>query len=181
MHRLALVALLVLSACSWERRVNKLTDVEFTHYYALKPFMTDEQREEYLKLKTPEERDSWLKAHPAGANEAADNPPMLWEMFYRYPDNIRTAIIDGAVQTGWNKEMVLMSWGAPYDKKRLTGRPAPRSELLIYRFEKHEDGSALVYVPGSKTQYKAVELFVREVYLDNDTVTEIIEKSGWGD
>ena len=43
MYRAALVFLLLLSACSWERRVNKLTDTEFQHYYALKPFMTDDE------------------------------------------------------------------------------------------------------------------------------------------
>jgi hypothetical protein len=76
--------------------------------------------------------------------------------------------------------MVLMAWGAPYDKKKLVGRPAPRSEMLIYKFEKHEDGSVLVFIPGSKTEYKAVERFTREVILDADVVTEIVEKSGWG-
>ena len=182
MKRLALVAILVLSACSWERRVNKLSEEEFSHYYALKPFMTDDQRKEYLLLKTEQERNGWLKDHKAGTNAAASEmSPTLWEMFYKYPDNIRDLIIDGAVQTGWTKDMVLMSWGPPFDKKRLTGRPAARSEMLVYKFEKHEDGSVLVYVPGSKTEYKAVDRFMREVYLDNDTVTEIIEKSGWGD
>lgn len=181
MKRLAVVLVLLLSACSWESRVNKLTETEFSHYYALKPFMTDDQRKEYLKLKTEAERDAYLHDHKAGANAAAaEMTPPLWDMFYKYPDNIRKAIVDGAVQTGWTKDMVLMSWGAPYDKKRLTGRPAPRSELLIYRFEKHADGSALVYVPGSKTEYKAVDHFTREVYVDADLVTEIIEKPGWG-
>lgn len=180
MYRAALVFLLLLSACSWERRVNKLTDTEFQHYYALKPFMTDDEREVYLKLKTEEERNGWLKAnHPL--NAPADRPAEpYWDMFYQYPDNIRTAIVDGAVQTGWNKQMVLMSWGPPYDKKRLTGRPAARSELLLYRFEKHEDGSVLVYTPGSKTEYKAIDEFTREVYIDDDIVTEIMEKKGWG-
>jgi hypothetical protein len=52
--------------------------------------------------------------------------------------------------------------------------------MLIYKFEKHEDGSVLVFIPGSKTEYKAVERFTREVILDADVVTEIVEKSGWG-
>jgi hypothetical protein len=181
MRWFVLPALLLLAACSWERRVNKLTDEEFSHYYALKVFMTDEQRKAYLLLKTPQERDAWLKAEEAGANAAAaDMTPPLWELFYKYPENIRTSIVDGAVQTGWTKDMVLMSWGGPYDKKRLTGRPASRSELLIYRFEKHADGSVLVYVPGSNTEYKAEERFIREVYVDDNIVTEIIEKAGWG-
>ena len=88
--------------------------------------------------------------------------------------------MDGAVQTGWTKDMVLMAWGAPFDKKKLVGRPAPRSEMLLYKFEKHEDGSVLVYVPNSKTEYSATERFRREVILDSDVVSDIVEKPGWG-
>jgi hypothetical protein len=87
--------------------------------------------------------------------------------------------VEGAVQVGWTKDMVVMAWGAPYDRRALAGRPAPRSELYVYKFEKQEDGTVLVYVPNSKTEYKAVERFVREVYLDSDVVAEIIEKKGW--
>jgi hypothetical protein len=83
------------------------------------------------------------------------------------------------VQNGWTKDMVYMAWGAPFDKRALAGRPAPRSELLVYRFEKQDDGTVLVYVPDSKTEYLAVERFVREVYLDSDQVTEIVERKGW--
>jgi hypothetical protein len=75
--------------------------------------------------------------------------------------------------------MVFMAWGAPWDHRALVGRPAPKSELLVYRFEKQEDGTVLVYVPDSKTAYKSVARFTREVYLDSDTVTEIVEKPGW--
>ena len=163
-----LMLLVLLSACSWESRVKKLSDTEFDHYYALKPFMPDEDRKVYLKLKTEEERNKWLKDKG------------LWDRFYKYEDHIRKGIVEGAVQVGWTKDMVLMSWGAPFDKRALAGRPAPRSELLLYKFEKQDDGTVLVFVPGSKTEYKAVDRFRREVYLDNDVVTEIIEKSGWG-
>jgi hypothetical protein len=166
--RWLLVALMLMSACSWESRVKKLSDAEFDHYYALKPFMTDDMRKEYLKLKTEEQRDKWLKDKG------------LWDRFYKYEEHIRKGIVEGAVQQGWSKDMVLMSWGAPYDKRALAGRPAAKSELLLYKFEKQADGTVLVYVPGSKTEYKAVDRFRREVYLDNDVVTEIIEKKGWG-
>lgn len=167
MARWSLVLLLLLGACSVERRVKKLSETEYAHYTALRPFMEEDARVAWLKLKTEEERNQWLKDQG------------LWERFYKYEDHIRKAIIDGAVQTGWTKDMVLMAWGAPYDKRKLTGRPAPRSELLVYRFERHGDGSVVVYTPGSKSLYKAVARFTREVYLDMDVVTEIIEKEGW--
>lgn len=162
-----LFILLLLGGCSWESRVNRLSETEFQHYYALRPFMTEEKRKAYLTLKTEEERNAYLKQ--VG----------LWDMFYKYDDHIRQLIVEGGVQNGWTKDMVLMAWGAPYDKRALAGRPAPKSELLVYRFEGHEDGTVLVWVEGSKTEYKAVRRFLREVYLDNDMVTEIIEKDGW--
>lgn len=163
-----LVALSFVAGCSWENKVKKLNEDEFKTYYALKPFMTDDQRKTYLTSKTSDERVAYLKSQN------------LWDMFYKYDEKTRQAIVDGAVQAGWTKDMVLMAWGAPYDKKKLTGRPAPWSEMLTYRFEKQEDGTVLVYVPNSKTAYKATERFTREVILDADVVSEIVEKAGWG-
>jgi hypothetical protein len=174
--RTLLLLAIFLGGCSWKARVKHLGDEEFKHYYALKPFMSEETEKGFLTLKTEEERTEYLKSI-----EIERVPPInLYDVFYQYPDNIRQLIVDGAVQEGWAKDMVLMAWGAPYDKKKLVGRPAPRSEMLIYKFEKHEDGSVLVFIPGSKTEYKAVERFTREVILDADVVTEIVEKSGWG-
>ncbi len=181
MARWLFVVALILSpsafstGCDWHSRVNKLSDSEFSHYYALKPFMDEDTQKAYLKLKTEDERNKYLKDKG------------LWQRFYKYPDNMRQAIVDGAVQVGWTKDMVLMSWGAPYDKRKLAGRPAPRSEMLVYKFEKHEDGTILVYVPNSKTEYKAIDRFTREVILDTSpsdprdmVVAEITEEPGWG-
>ncbi len=171
-----LVFALLLAACSWKSRIKFLSEDEFSHYYALKPFMAEETQKEFLLLKTEEERSAYLKAI-----QLDRVPPVnLYDVFYQYPANIRQLIVDGAVQEGWNKDMVLMAWGAPFDKKKLVGRPTPRSEMLIYKFEKHKDGSVLVFVPNSKTEYKAVERFRREVILDADVVSEIVEKPGWG-
>ena len=172
------VAALLLTACSWQHRVKYLSDEEFKAYYALKPFMEEEQQKSYLTLKSEEERNGYLKSIVL---EQRRPPITLYDLFYNYPENIRQAIVDGAVQEGWTKDMVLMAWGPPFDKKKLVGRPAPRSELLLYKFEKQEDGTVLVFVPGSKTEYKAEERFRREVILDDDKVTEIVEKPGWGD
>lgn len=167
MFRWFLPLLLLLGACSIDSRVKKLSDEEFKAYYALKPFMDEDTRKGYLKLKTSDERTAYLKEKG------------LWDKFYQYDEKTRQAIVDGAVTLGWEKDQVLMAWGPPYDSRKIVGRQAPRSELLVYRFEKHEDGTVLVYVPNSKTEYKAVERFTREVILDSDVVTEIVEKPGW--
>ncbi len=178
MYRLLLV-LVLLSGCSWEASgIRHLSEVEFDHYYAIKPFMPEDQRKAFLKLKTEDERNAWLKA--GGCRLVRGINECYWDRFYKYPDHVRKAIVAGAVQVGWTKDMVFMAWGAPFDKRSLTGRPSPRSELLLYRFEKQEDGRVLVYVANSKTEYKAVERFVREIILDSDEVAEIIEKKGWG-
>ena len=163
-----LLALFLLTGCGWESRVKLLSDTEFDHYYALKPFMSDDERKAFLKLKTEDERNAWLKTN--GCHEVLGKKECLWDRFYKYPENIREGIVAGAVRNGWTKDMVYMAWGAPYDRRALVGRPAPRSELLIYRFEKQEDGTVLVYVPDSKTEYKAVARFTREVILDNDEI-----------
>ena len=49
--------------------------------------------------------------------------------------------------------------------------------MLTYRFEVQEDGTVLLWEPGSKTEYKAVRLFIREVVIDDDNVVEIREES----
>lgn len=171
-----IVLALALSACSWQARVKFLSDEEFKAYYALKPFMSEDMQKTYLKLKSEEERNTYLKDQTMQRIPAIT----LYDLFYQFPENIRQSIVDGAVQEGWTKDMVLMAWGAPFDKKKLVGRPAPRSEMLIYKFEKQEDGTVMVFVPDSKTEYKAVERFRREVILDADVVSEIVEKPGWG-
>ena len=163
MSRWLLVAALLGSGCGVEHRVKKLSDVEFDHYYALKPFMEEDQRVAFLKLKTEEERNQFLK--DAG----------LWDRFYKYDEGTRALIIAGKVEVGWTKDMLEMAWGTPFDKRRLAGRQATRSELWVYRFEQQKDGGLLVWEPGSKTQYSAVRLFERELTLDDDKIVSMEE------
>ncbi|MCB9746612.1 MAG: hypothetical protein H6740_28815 [Alphaproteobacteria bacterium] len=164
---LVLAALVSASGCSWEKKVKNLSDTEFDHYYALRPFMDETQRKTYLKLKTEEERNAYLKELG------------IWDYFYKYDEDLRDQIVAGDVQVGWTKDQLYMAWGAPHDRAKLVGRDAVRSERLIYRFEGHADGSILVWEPNSKTEYKATRLFRREVILDDDVVAEIREESGW--
>ena len=102
----------------------------------------------------------------------------LWDKFYSYDADEREQIIAGDVQVGWTKDWVYMAWGAPYDRARLVGRNAVRSERLVYRFEQQEDGTILLWEEGSKTAYKAQRLFTRELILDDDVVREINEETG---
>ncbi|MCB9781033.1 MAG: hypothetical protein H6742_20860 [Alphaproteobacteria bacterium] len=152
------------AAAGWQARVKFLSDTEFEHYYALRAYMTEEQKKTYLKMKTEEERNAFLQELG------------LWDRFYQYDEAAREKIVSGRVEEGWTKDKLEMAWGVPFDKRKLAGRQAVRSELWVYRFEQQKDGSVLVWEPGSKTQYKAVRLFVREVVLDDDVVKEIREQ-----
>ncbi len=162
--RVLILMLLLLAGCSWKKKVKNLSDTEFDHYYALRVYMDEAQQKEYLTLKTEEERNAYLQELG------------LWDTFYDYDPDVRQLIIDGDVAVGWTQDMVYMAWGAPYDRTRLAGRKAVRSEELTYRFEVQEDGSILLWEPGSKTAYKAVRLFVRKLVVDDDVVTEIREE-----
>ena len=91
----------------------------------------------------------------------------------------RDAIVAGDVAVGWTKDKVLMAWGAPYDKQKLVGREAVRSERLVYRFEVHEGGSMVVWESNSKTEYKAIRLVQRDLLLEDDVVVEIVKRDRW--
>jgi hypothetical protein len=165
MHTLLLALTLSLSAqAGWQNKVKKLSDVEFDHYYALRAYMNEDQKKAYLKLKTEEERNAFLQ-------EAG-----LWDRYYKYDEATRALIIAGKVELGWTKDMLEMAWGVPFDKRKLAGRNAQRSELWVYRFEQQKDG-VLVWEPGSKTQYQATRLFERDVTLDDDKVVSIEERT----
>jgi len=161
------LAALTLAGCGYERHMKRLSDAEFDHYYALRPYMNEDSRKTYLKLKTEEERNAFLQEKG------------LWDLFYKYDAETRDSIVAGDVQVGWTKDKVLMAWGRPYDKQKLTGRQAQRSERLVYRFEKHEDGTILVWEANSKTEYKAIQLFQRDVLMDDDVVVEITQRDRW--
>ena len=164
---IALAGATLLSACGIDRKAKKLSDAEFDHYYALRPYMNDDAKKAYFKNKTEAERNTWLQ-------EAG-----LWDRFYQYPEDVRALIVAGEVTSGWTKDMVMMAWGAPYDKQKVAGRPATRSERLVYRFELHGDGTIYLWSEDSNTTFKAASFFRREVVLDEDVVAEIVQKDGW--
>ena len=64
MRRLAVVAAAVVTlALGMAGKLDKFEPYERDHYQALKVWFDKEAKEEkaYLKLKTPQERDQWLK------------------------------------------------------------------------------------------------------------------------
>lgn len=163
---LALLAGSLLTGCM-SAKLKRLSPAERDHYYALRVFMGEDTTKAFLKLKTESERDALL--HELG----------LWDRFYKYPDFVREKIIAGEVQEGWTEDQMFMAWGEPYDRRRLTGRPAARSELFVYRFEVAPDGVVRVWNPSSKTAYKAVDFYQIEAYVDDSRIAEIVRKEDW--
>lgn len=161
---LFMVSLVVLGTGS---KLKRLAPEELTHYYALRAFMSPAQEKAWLKLKTQEDRDAWLKAEK------------LWDKFYRYDQYEREAIAAGELKLGWKVDKAYMTWGQPHNRERLTSRPATRSERLTWRFEVQPDGSVLVWYPKSKTEYKAVGKYKVEVIFDDDVATEMVKLDGW--
>ncbi len=160
---------IALMGCT-QKRINRLSNAEYDHYTALKIYMDDDVQKSFLKLKTEEERSEYLKSQG------------LWDRFYKYDEHIRELIVMGEVKVGWSKDMLYMAWGAPFDVNKQPGRQATRSEMLVYRFEKHDDGDGrydLVWEPGSKTEYKSIGRFRREVVIDDDVIAEMEDKKGW--
>lgn len=161
----ALVAVMLGTGGKFE----KLQKYEQDHYTALKVWFQDPKKESkaYFKLKTPEERDQWLK--DAG----------YWDLFYKYDEYDRATILSRDPKVGWKEDWLFMAWGQPYRKHKSTKRTAERSEILTYRLEISKDGDVLVWVPGSNETYKAARRMQTEFWVDDGVVTNIVEKDGW--
>lgn len=167
MTRMHLAALLLLWAPSaLASKLDRLSDREYAHYRALRIFMEEKDRKAWLRLKTEEQRDQSLKDMG------------LWDTFYGLPESARQKVVNGEVEKGFTRQMVYMAWGAPFERNKLTGRAATRSELLIYRFEIDKNGVATPVV-GSRIDYKAVGQHQTELYVDDDVVTSIVEKDSF--
>ena len=178
-----LFSILMLTGCHGFY-IKRLENAEFDHYSALKVFMDKNQINLYLKKKTRDQRDAYLKELG------------LWDRFYQYEPNIRDKIVQRDVQVGWNTDMLQMSWGRPIDKRKEFRDSAEQSYNWIYKFERHAKGSevcgkestqpcTIVWLPGSPTEYKAISMFKRHVVIEeqgrrdlttDDIIVEMIDK-----
>ncbi len=183
MHiRILVFALATLMGCSISHYKKRLSAEEATHYRALEIYMDQPdasgerpttERLAYLKLKTEDERNQWLKDKklPSSGGEMS-----LWDRFYKYEPHIRDAIDRGDVQEGWTLDMVYMSWGRPMKREKPPACGASRCWRYIYRFEQLEDGTVQVWVEGSKDEYRAVRIYDREVEVGDNMVLSIKTK-----
>ena len=172
-----LLGFVLMSGCGYKHLAKRLDPYEADHYEALRVFMEpEEQKKEYLKLKTPAERDAYLKEKG------------LWDRFYSIDEEKRQQILQREVKVGWNKEELLMAWGKPIGRQIEPQSRRTRSERWSYKFELHtnkKDGTqyVLLWEENSKTEYKSDRVFVREVVikdygrpeLTDDIIAEIID------
>ena len=164
--------------CSYTRHIKRLEAPEQDHWAALRVFMKEEQKKNYLTRKTRSERDEFLKSLG------------LWDKYYSLDEKRREDILSFNVQEGWNQEELLMSWGVPYKKQMEAGsKHGVSAERWIYRFEEHSDKKTgkryiLIWEEYSKTEYKADRVFEREVVIDDhgrpewtdNIISQIIDK-----
>jgi hypothetical protein len=174
----AILMLSMLAGCGLSGKIKKLSSPEQAHYYALRVFMSDAQEKEWLKLKTVEERDAWLKENQSSLQKVGVKTS-LWDSFYQYDAQDREAIAKGEVSNGWTEDKVMMAWGPPYARRRVAKRTASRSEIFVYRFEVAKDGAVMVWAPGSTETYKAVALYQYDVHVDDGVVTDMKKKDAW--
>ncbi|TVQ91921.1 MAG: hypothetical protein EA397_08455 [Deltaproteobacteria bacterium] len=163
MHRavsaLIIAGLFLSAGCD---KTKRLSYVERDHFQALKVFMTDDQRKAFLKNKTEEERNAYLRK--VG----------LWEAFYKYDERKREDILKGDVKVGWDESAVNMAWGRPHGKNLVAGRLAEQSYELKYRFEVDRYGDVTVWTPKSKTEHKAALLYQVQLVLDDGRVAKMV-------
>lgn len=164
---MTLLALVLALATAQAVPVRKLEPVERDHLAALEVWMTEADRKAYLKLKSRDQRDAWLRSKG------------LWDRFYRYDAETRAQILAGRVRPGWTSDQVYMAWGKPHARIRGTNPKVTRSERLTYLFEVTESGEVLVWEPGSKQTHGAVDRFRYEVDVHDDVVVELKKKAGW--
>lgn len=162
-HRWIVAGLLVVLMGS---KLDRLSPDERAHWRALRVFVEERDQKRWLKLKTEEERDAWLKERG------------LWDRYYENDPATRELILAGDVQLGWDRYQLYMAWGQPSQKMRMTGRSAVRSERLVYRFEVDEEGFASPLV-GTKVNHRAVDRYQMNVILDDDVITQILELDHW--
>lgn len=147
-------------------KIDKLSEQEQIEYGVFRAFMSEDDQKAWLKLDSADARTTWLKEHK------------LWEKYYTLSPDEQALVVKGKVALGWSRDQVYMAWGAPFQKQRLTGREAQRSELLVYRFEVDKDGFASPLV-GKKKDYKAVDQYQVELVMDDDMVSELARKEDW--
>ena len=150
------------------RKLKRLSADERAHFEALDVFMDDDAEKAFLKLKTEEERNAFLKQ--AG----------LWERYYQYDAERRAEIAAGDVKVGWTDDQVYMAWDAPHDRGRgVRSRAAGRTETLVYNFLLTADKQIVLWERGSKYEPSARAKFRLVLTAVDGVITQMEKQDGF--
>ena len=164
---LMLIAFLATSSLAFAgtfnlKKIKRWPDADKSWAIAMDAWMTAEELDIFVKLKTTEERQSFLK--DAG----------YWRIWKEVRDDYRDAVIAQNVVKGMNKNEVFMAWDKP-KKIRKDFRRDAYVDVLNYEFERDRKGREFVLRPDSQTAYKN-ENFIRFVYMHNGEVFAIVDE-----
>jgi len=129
---------------------------------AMDAWMTAEELAVFIKIKSSDERKSFLK--DAG----------YWRIWKDVRDEYREAVVNQQVIKGMNKNEVFMAWDKP-KKIRKDFRRDAYVDVFNYEFERARKGHEFVLRPDSQTAYKN-ENFIRFVYMHNGEVFAIVDE-----
>lgn len=165
MTSLLLAALLAASADA--APIDRLAADERQAFDALAVFLDDKQERSFLKLKTRELRDAWLKAQG------------LYSRWWGLDPARREAIATGAVTVGFSVDEVLMAWGAPFERRRVVVEGVHRAEVVVYRVEVTPEGRVLIWEAGSKETHNAQERYRWILDVHDGVVVSKTKKARW--
>ncbi len=147
--------------------IDRLADDERAAFEALSVYLDAKQEKSYLKLKTREARDAWLKGQG------------VYDQYWALPADRREAIASGAVRTGFLLDEVLMAWGTPFERRRVVVPNVHRAEVLLYRLEVTSGGRVLVWEEGSKSTHNAIDRYRWSLDVHNGMVVKMTKMPGW--
>jgi len=144
------------------RKIKKWPALDQAWARSFDAWMSDEELDVFIKLKTTDERKDFLKK--AGH----------WKKWDKIEDEMLPNVIKGEVVRGMNKDEVFMCWDKPA-KIRKDFRRDAYVDVMNYKFEIDRKGREFLSPANSKTAYKN-EVITKFVYMYNGKVFSIVNE-----
>jgi len=166
--RFALLAALLLPAAAFSaepvnlKKIKKWPALEQTLVKAFDSYMSQEELDLLVKMKTSDERLEFIKK--LGYMD-------IWEG--EVSDEAKPRIAAAEVVEGMTVDEVKMAWDLP-KKIRKDFRKDAYVDVMNYEFEVDRKGREFLLRPDSQTAYKN-DVFVKLVYIYNGTVFRVVE------
>ncbi len=142
------------------RKIKKWPELDRAWARSFDAWMSDEELDVFIKIKTTEERQDFLKK--AG----------YWKKWDKIDDEMLPNVLKGEVIRGMTKDEVFMCWDKP-EKIRKDFRRDAYVDVMNYKFEIDRKGREFLSPKDSKTAYKN-EVITKFVYMYNGRVFSIV-------